>query len=47
MNWINLKKRPTHFADAKNAPGTDYASKINETHQKPKETTDVNPEVAG
>lgn len=34
-NWVALKSRATRTADAKHAPGTDYASKINETHQKP------------
>jgi hypothetical protein len=33
-NWVSLKSRATRFADAKRAPGTDYPSKINETHQK-------------
>jgi len=34
-NWVSLKSRATHFADAKRAPGIDYASKINASHQKP------------
>jgi hypothetical protein len=34
MNWINLKKHPTRFADAKNAPGIDYASKITQEYAK-------------
>jgi len=34
-NWVSLKSRATRFADAKRAPGIDYASKINASHQKP------------
>jgi hypothetical protein len=37
-NWVGLKSRASRTASAKNTPGTDYASKINETHQK---VTDV------
>jgi hypothetical protein len=34
MNWIGAKQHPTQFASNKDTPGTDYASRINETHQK-------------
>jgi hypothetical protein len=32
--WIKAKAQPTRTADAKNAPGTDYASKITQRNQK-------------
>jgi hypothetical protein len=32
--WLNQKMRPTQFNSRKNKPSLDYASKINETHQK-------------
>ena len=31
---FGLRAKPQRTADAKNAPGTDYASKINATHQR-------------
>ena len=31
---LGLKAKAQRTGDAKNTPGTDYASKINETHQK-------------
>jgi len=43
MNWLGLKMKPTRFADAKNAPGVDYPTKINETHQKGYVKPDVEP----
>lgn len=27
-NWVSLKSRATRFADAKRAPGTEYAKKV-------------------
>ena len=33
-NWVSLKSRASRTASAKNTPGIDYPSKINETHQK-------------
>ena len=33
-NWVSLKSHASRTGDTKNTPGTDYESKINETHQK-------------